>query len=117
MLAARADSASDESLVLETDRGTVHLSLPTGDDRDTLLIGFELLLSSNVIPDNYDAKSPSSVSNLPGGEHNAMEVVDDNDNDVPNDSADFGGGISMSSNEDNENDDEDEETTKDDARS
>ncbi|CAM9828067.1 unnamed protein product [Ectocarpus sp. 12 AP-2014] len=58
VLAAEAaeDAASDASLlVLTTDRGRVELSPPGRDDRDSMLIGFELLLESYVGGDDGDS--------------------------------------------------------------
>lgn len=49
VLAAEAaeDASGAALLVLETDRGQVELSPPGRDDRDSMLIGFELLLASS----------------------------------------------------------------------
>lgn len=58
MLAAEAaqDAASDASLlVLTTDRGRVELSPPGRDDRDSMLIGLELLLESSAGGDDGDS--------------------------------------------------------------
>lgn len=50
VLGAEADTASDQSLLLlRTDRGQVDLSLQGKNDRDAMLIGFELLLSSTAV--------------------------------------------------------------------
>lgn len=48
VLAAEAgeDTSGEPLLVLRTDRGQVELSPPGRDDRDSMLIGFELLLAS-----------------------------------------------------------------------
>ncbi|CAM9331498.1 unnamed protein product [Ectocarpus sp. 4 AP-2014] len=58
VLAAEAaeDAASDASLlVLTTDRGRIELSPPGREDRDSMLIGFELLLESYVGGDDGDS--------------------------------------------------------------
>lgn len=58
VLAAEAaeHASSDASLlVLTTDRGRVELSPPGRDDRDSMLIGFELLLESYVGGDDGDS--------------------------------------------------------------
>lgn len=56
MLGAIADPTSAESLLLETSLGEVRLRLPGEDDRDTLLMGFDLLLLES------NADSPSDTS-------------------------------------------------------
>lgn len=44
---AESRTTSDRSLlVLRTDRGLLEVSLPEDDDRDSMLVGFELLLAS-----------------------------------------------------------------------
>lgn len=62
VLTARADVLSDESLVLQTDRGQVRLSLPGCDDRDSLLMGFELLLQSPATATNDDENAKSDCA-------------------------------------------------------
>lgn len=56
VLAAEAaeDSSGASLLVLETDRGQVELSPPGRDDRDSMLIGFELLLASSGAAGDVD---------------------------------------------------------------
>lgn len=56
VLGALADPTSAESLLLETSLGEVRLRLPGEDDRDTLLMGFDLLLFES------NAGSPSDES-------------------------------------------------------
>ncbi|CAM9659130.1 unnamed protein product [Ascophyllum nodosum] len=51
---AVAPAKTDRSLLLLlTDQGSMELSLPGGDDRDTLLAGFELLLASAVNDESH----------------------------------------------------------------
>lgn len=56
VLGALADPTSAESLLLETSLGGIRLRLPGEDDRDTLLMGFDLLL----LESNADPQSDSS---------------------------------------------------------
>ncbi|CAM9347017.1 unnamed protein product [Ectocarpus fasciculatus] len=104
VLAAEAaqDAASDAALlVLTTDRGRVELSPPGRDDRDSMLIGFELLLESfggvddgdsggggggfkqAALPDRHIARRRSKrwEGVRAGGEGMVLESADDDSDD------------------------------------
>lgn len=67
VLGAEAGTTTDQSLLLlRTDRGQVDLSLQGNNDRDAMLIGFELLLLSSDVPAIGSVAVGNSEEQTPG---------------------------------------------------